>query len=115
VAIAPEGRESLSGALEEGTRGAAYLALKAGVPVLPITMTGTENRAVYGSLKRFRRAEISLTVGLPFYLDAADDQRQVLQRGTQKIMQKLAEQLPEEYRGFYRSDDSKGMLESEDI
>ena len=28
VAIAPEGRESLTGALEEGTGGAAYLALR---------------------------------------------------------------------------------------
>ena len=32
VLIAPEGRESVSGALEPGTEGAAYLALQAGVP-----------------------------------------------------------------------------------
>ena len=114
VAIAPEGRESLSGALEEGTRGAAYLALQAGVPVLPVTLTGTENRRVYSNLKRFRRTEISLTIGQPFYLDPADDQRHAVQQGTQKIMRRLADQLPEEYRGFYRSDHSDGMLESED-
>jgi len=114
VAIAPEGRESLSGALEEGTRGAAYLALKAGVPVLPVTLTGTENRLVYGNLKRFRRAEISVAVGEPFYLHPADNQRHAVHQGTQEIMRKLADQLPEEYRGFYRSDHSDGMLESED-
>jgi 1-acyl-sn-glycerol-3-phosphate acyltransferase len=114
VAIAPEGRESLSGALEEGTRGAAFLALKAGVPVLPVTLTGTENWRVYGNLKRFKRTEISLTVGEPFYLDRAGDQRQALQQGTLKIMRKLADQLPEEYRGYYRSGESDGMLTTED-
>lgn len=102
VVIAPEGRESLSGALEEGTRGAAYLALKAGVPVVPVTVTGTENRRVYGSLKRLRRAEITLTVGKAFRLEPASDQRQALAQGTLKIMRRLAEQLPEEYRGYYR-------------
>jgi 1-acyl-sn-glycerol-3-phosphate acyltransferase len=106
VTIAPEGRESLSGALEEGTRGAAYLALKASVPVIPVTVTGTENRQVYGNIKRFKRTEITLTVGQPFRLDPAPDQKQALQQGTLKIMHKLAEQLPVEYRGYYSSDES---------
>ena len=47
VAIAPEGRESLTGALEEGTGGAAYLALKTDAPIIPVTFTGTENKRVY--------------------------------------------------------------------
>lgn len=117
VTIAPEGRESLSGALEEGTRGAAYLALKAGVPVIPVTVTGTENRQVYGNIKRFKRTEITLTVGRPFRLEQAPDQKQALQLGTLKIMRKLAEQLPEKYRGYYRSaenlDNEAGMVETD--
>jgi 1-acyl-sn-glycerol-3-phosphate acyltransferase len=114
VTIAPEGRESLSGALEEGTRGAAYLALKAGVPVIPVTLTGTENWRVYGNLKRFRRTEMSVTVGQPFYLDVPGNQRQAQEQGTLQIMRKLAEQLPEEYRGVYRSGEGDGMLGIED-
>jgi 1-acyl-sn-glycerol-3-phosphate acyltransferase len=102
IVIAPEGRESVTGALEEGTRGAAYLALKSGAPIVPITVTGTENRNVYGNLKRFKRTRISLRVGKPFTLESAGDQRQAIQQGTLKIMQTLADQLPEEYRGFYR-------------
>lgn len=117
VTIAPEGRESLSGALEEGTRGAAYLALKAGVPVIPVTVTGTENQQVYGNIKRFKRTEITLTVGQPFRLEPAPDQKQALQQGTLKIMRKLAEQLPEKYRGYYRSaenlDNDAGMVEAD--
>jgi 1-acyl-sn-glycerol-3-phosphate acyltransferase len=102
VTIAPEGREGVTGALEEGTRGAAYLAMKAGVPVVPVTVTGTENWRVYGNLKRFRRTEMSVTVGQPFYLDADGNQRQAQEQGTLQIMRKLAEQLPEGYRGFSR-------------
>src|SRR4030067_146028 len=46
VGIAPEGRESLTGSLEEGTGGAAYLALKADGPILPVTFTGTQKATV---------------------------------------------------------------------
>jgi 1-acyl-sn-glycerol-3-phosphate acyltransferase len=101
IAIAPEGRESVTGKLEEGTHGAAYLALKSGAPILPVTFTGTENRLVYGSLKRLRRAEITLTVGKPFHLQPGDDWRQAIDQGTEQIMRTLAEQLPPEYRGVY--------------
>jgi 1-acyl-sn-glycerol-3-phosphate acyltransferase len=101
VAIAPEGRESLTGSLEAGTGGAAYLALKAGVPVVPITFTGTENWRVYGNLKRLRRTRITVTVGEPFVLAPLEDFKEAVERGTQVIMQTLAAQLPEGYRGIY--------------
>lgn len=104
IAIAPEGRESVTGMLEEGTPGAAYLALKAGVPILPVTFTGTENKRLYGNLKRLRRTEISLTVGKPFRLEQQGDWRQAVEQGTQEIMLTLAEQLPPEYRGVYLND-----------
>lgn len=102
IGIAPEGRESLIGGLEEGTGGAAYLASKADVPVIPITFTGTENWRVYGNLKRFRRTDVTLTIGRPFKLEQFPDRREEIARGTQKIMLTLAAQLPEEYRGIYQ-------------
>lgn len=102
IVIAPEGRESLSGALEEGTNGAAYLALKAGVPVLPVTLTGTENTRIFGNLKRLRRTPVTMTVGRPFYLEAEGDRQIAIERGTEKIMRALAGQLPPEYRGVYQ-------------
>lgn len=107
VAIAPEARESLTGSLEEGTGGAAYLALKASVPVVPITFTGTENWRVYGDLKRFRRTPVTVTVGKPFRLAPYPDFREAVEKGTERIMRTLARQLPLEYRGIYQ-------LESED-
>jgi len=107
VGIAPEGRESLSGALEEGTGGAAYLALKSGAPVIPVTFTGTENERVYGNLKRLRRTEVTLQLGAPFHLKNTGDLRQSIQLGTNQIMRVLADQLPPEYRGVYRLDDKR--------
>jgi 1-acyl-sn-glycerol-3-phosphate acyltransferase len=94
----------VTGKLEEGTNGAAYLALKSGAPILPATFTGTENRNVYGSLKRLRRAKIRLRVGKPFYLQPSDDWRQAVAQGTEQIMLTLAEQLPPDYRGVYLND-----------
>ncbi len=101
VAIAPEGRESTSGALEEGTGGAAYLALKAEVPVLPIVLMGTENENIYPSLKRLSRSQVSVKIGKAYRLDYSGNLRQAVEAGTEKIMLSLAELLPPEYRGVY--------------
>jgi 1-acyl-sn-glycerol-3-phosphate acyltransferase len=102
VGIAPEGRESVTGGLEEGTGGAAYIALKANVPLVPVTFTGTENNRIYPNLKLLRRTEVSITIGPIFQLERLPDRREAIRLGTQKIMLKLAEQLPHEYRGIYQ-------------
>ena len=114
VGIAPEGRESLTGALEEGIHGAAYLALKAGVPVLPITFTGTENARIYGNMKHLRRTRVTVTIGPLFHLDDLPDRRRALQQGTQKVMSVLASQLPSQYQGVYQFMANKGVEEQDD-
>jgi 1-acyl-sn-glycerol-3-phosphate acyltransferase len=101
LAIAPEGRQSVIGGLEEGTEGAAFLALKSGAPVVPVAMTGTENSNVYGHMRMLKRAPVTLTVGKPFFLQENANHRQALREGTQRIMQSLAELLPPAYRGTY--------------
>ena len=101
VGIAPEGRESLTGSLEEGTGGAAYLALKADAPIVPVTITGTENTRIYSNMKRLRRTVVVLKIGPLFRLEPHPDFRQAIRTGTDIIMHKLASQLPSEYRGVY--------------
>ncbi len=102
IVIAPEGRYSLTGVLEEGTHGAAFLAYKSGAAILPITITGTTNENVYGRMKKFRRAHVHVKVGKMFKLAAQDLGRQeAVAQGTQQIMQALADLLPEKYRGAY--------------
>ena len=101
LAIAPEGRQSLDGGLEEGTEGAAFLALKSGAPVVPVGMTGTENENIYNG-KFWKRAKVTLAVGKPFYLNKYDDRQTMLREGTKQVMQSLADLLPEDYRGNFR-------------
>jgi 1-acyl-sn-glycerol-3-phosphate acyltransferase len=102
VAIAPEGRESLSGEMEAGLGGAAYLAIKAGVGVIPIGFTGTKNSDIYGKIKHFKKADVTMRVGKMFHLEEHELKRNEIRLGTLKIMKKIAEQIPPEYRGVYK-------------
>lgn len=99
LAIAPEGRESRTGALEAGTSGAAFLALRAGAPLLPVGIAGTED--VLPALRRLRRARVQMQIGPSFRLESTGDRRADLQRGTETIMRTLAALLPKDYRGIY--------------
>ncbi len=109
LVIAPEGRYSVTGVLEEGSGGAAFLAYKSGAPILPIAVTGTENENVYGHLKRFRRARVHVKVGKMFRLDEqaggvlseSKGRQEAAAQGTRQIMAALANLLPEKYRGEY--------------
>ncbi len=102
IVIAPEGRYSITGALEEGSGGAAFLAYKSGASILPIAITGTENEIVYGHMKRFRRARVHVKVGKMFRLaEQVSDRQEAVSLGTRQIMQALASLLPEKYRGAY--------------
>jgi 1-acyl-sn-glycerol-3-phosphate acyltransferase len=96
--IAPEGRESLSGALERAKTGAAFLARLAGVPVVPVAITGTRWPQVLGAWRRLRRPVVTLTFGCPFRLPPEASRRVA----ADLIMRRIAELLPEEYRGVYR-------------
>ena len=101
IALAPEGREAVNGQLEEGTDGAAFLAMKSAVPIVPVAMTGTENEKIFNRLW-WQRARVTLTVGKPLYLQQQDDRQKMLREGTLRIMVALASLLPQSYRGNYK-------------
>jgi 1-acyl-sn-glycerol-3-phosphate acyltransferase len=101
ISIAPEGRESLIGALEGGTEGAAFLAWKAKVPIVPIAITGTSNDRLYHNMKHLKRTDVTMTVGESFLLPDIKDRKKAIQDGTRQIMESLARLLPEELRGKY--------------
>ena len=103
IVIAPEGRYSLIGGLEEGSQGAAYLAYKADVPIVPVVVIGTENEHIYGHLKRLQRAPVTFRVGKAFRIKQQANRREMRREGTRLIMDSLANLLPETYRGVYRS------------
>ena len=103
LAITPEGTRSKSGNLIEGKPGGIYLAWKAGVPILPAALTGTEDAVVVSRLKRFRRLDIKAAGGPVFTLPPAKgkDRDAVMQRYTDEVMCRIAALLPEERRGVY--------------
>lgn len=107
VTIAPEGRESLVGGLEQGLDGAAFLALRSDVPILPIAITGTEKPRIYRGLICWPRQPVSMTVGQSFRIVKSGDRRSDLKNGTDQIMRSLARLLPPEYQGVYRQVESE--------
>ena len=109
LSLAPEGRQSVTGALEEGEDGAAFLSMKSGAPIVPVALTGLENQNIYGHLKRWRRAPVTLSVGEPFFLqeNPQGDRQKMMREGTRQIMESLASLLPESYRGYYKSNPDK--------
>lgn len=103
LVIAPEGTRSKTEAMAEGKPGVAYLAMKAGVPIVPVALTGTEDRLVVEKLKRFKKSEIKITVGPRFALPPVKgkDRDLILHENTDEIMCRIGVLLPEKYRGVY--------------
>jgi 1-acyl-sn-glycerol-3-phosphate acyltransferase len=101
LGVAPEGTRARGPyALQKGKVGAAYLATRADVPIVPLGITGTEN--IKRDLPRLRRAYVRVVVGQPFRLPESGRVRsQKLHEYTDLIMYRIAELLPEEYRGVY--------------
>ncbi|MCX6080192.1 MAG: lysophospholipid acyltransferase family protein [Chloroflexi bacterium] len=101
--IAPEGTRSKVEALQEARPGAAFFASRSGLPIIPIALTGTEDRAVVDNLKHFRRSHITVQAGAPFTLANIKRQQndEALAGGTDEIMCRIGVMLPEKYRGFY--------------
>jgi 1-acyl-sn-glycerol-3-phosphate acyltransferase len=102
--ITPEGTRSRSGNLIEGKPGGMYLAWKAGVPVLPVAVTGTEDAVVAERLKHFKRLDIRIIAGQPFNLPQevkGSNREAVMQQYTDEVMCRIAALLPEQRRGVY--------------
>jgi 1-acyl-sn-glycerol-3-phosphate acyltransferase len=103
LVIAPEGTRSKTEALQEAKMGVAFLASKSGYPVLPVAVTGTEDRGIVENLKRFRRSKITATAAELMYIDIpkGKGREEALRQATDEIMCQIAALLPETYRGVY--------------
>jgi 1-acyl-sn-glycerol-3-phosphate acyltransferase len=103
LGVAPEGTRSPTGGLQKGKSGAAYMAFRTGVPLLPVAMTG--QKEVFPPWKRLRRAPVRVVFGplfepslpAPGGKASAADARAF----TEEIMYRLSAMLPPEYRGAY--------------
>ncbi len=104
LVIAPEGTRSKTEALQEGKPGVVFLATRAGVPILPVAVCGTEDRIILDNMKHFRRSVITAWVGKPFTMapiKGGQDREKVLREQTDELMCRIAMLLPEKYHGVY--------------
>jgi 1-acyl-sn-glycerol-3-phosphate acyltransferase len=103
MVIAPEGTRSRVGSMIEGRPGVSYLASKLGRPIIPVALAGTEDKVIFGNLKRLRRSHITITAGAAFSLPPLprENRDQALKQFTDEIMCRIAAMLPEKYRGVY--------------
>jgi 1-acyl-sn-glycerol-3-phosphate acyltransferase len=102
IGISPEGTRSKNAQLLEGKPGTALLALRAGVPILPVALSGTED--AFDKLKHFKKPHITAQFGklIPTQKLDRDNREEQLQKLTDEIMCQIAAMLPEHYHGFYK-------------
>ena len=114
VGIAPEGTRSRTKQLLQGKPGAALLAIRNQVQVIPTAVLGSTE--VTQSLLRLKKAQIEVRFGKPFLLPQVHDEKPTkdrLQQATDEIMCHIALLLPEERRGFYANFPRLKELEEE--
>jgi 1-acyl-sn-glycerol-3-phosphate acyltransferase len=95
MGMSPEGTRSRTGGLQAGHSGVAYLALKAGVPVIPVALWGVEK--IGRNARQLRRTEVCVRAGEAIMMDPALS----LEQNTERLMRAIAAMLPERYRGVY--------------
>ena len=113
IALFPEGTRS-PGAMRRAVPGVERLALKSQAPILPVGITGTEG------LQNWHRlcvpvSRIRLNIGQAFSLPAIEGRptREVLNGLNDMIMERVAQLLPESYRGVYANTDVPSPIEGE--
>ncbi|HTK08612.1 MAG TPA: lysophospholipid acyltransferase family protein [Ktedonobacteraceae bacterium] len=95
--IFPEGTRSKIGVLGKAYAGLGMIALRSGVPVIPVAVWGSEH-----ALKKFR-PDVTIQYGEPVILKPKGNKitRDDIESSTDEIMLRIAAMLPPHYRGAY--------------
>ncbi len=118
LGIYPEGVRSRTTALVKAHPGAGLIALQANSPVLPVAIYGTEFFPVNGEAPPRRPRElprgVTVHFGSPIRIpERVDGKRVTADEATHLIMVRIAELLPERYRGVYGNGVKEGMIPAE--
>ena len=103
ILIFPEGTRSRSGGMIQGRSGVYLISKLAGVKIIPLGITGTEKClpiAMEGKMSKesFVYSKVTVKFGQSFYAEEFKD----LDEPISGMMNKIAELLPIEYRGYYK-------------
>lgn len=96
--IFPEGTRSRSHTLAKAHAGLGMIALRSGVPVIPVAIWGSED-----VLKKFG-ARVTISYGEPIVFKPKGKKvtREDIDNATTEVMQHIAAMLPPNYRGVYQ-------------
>jgi 1-acyl-sn-glycerol-3-phosphate acyltransferase len=116
VGIFPEGTRSLDGRLYRGRTGVARLAMEAGVPVVPIGITGTPSVQPHGHLmprlSARKDAKVTLTFGAALDFTDRSDDMSSMRAITDEIMEAIQKLSGQEYTGRYAPSKKKPTAET---
>ena len=108
----PEGTRSGASGLGRGEPGAALIAMRTNTPILPVAIWGTEGIKLPRDF--FRRKEVHIRYGEPFYLPRPERlTKKVVEDGAAIIMRRIAELLPQRYRGIYADTEPQAIATKE--
>ena len=113
--LAPEGTRSRVGALIKARDGAAYLASRANVPIVPVGMVNTD--LLGHNMAHLQRTHVETRIGAPFRLPETlhRPKGDELAACTHLIMIHIAALLPQRYWGFYADSPAlQSLLKGED-
>ena len=101
--VFPEGTVAREEQMITAHTGAAMLALRSGAPVLPIAHTGT--RRILRSLRTAWFPWVNIQIGTPFVPIVSEGvaRKAELKAVTLEIMRRIAEMIPPQQRGVYKS------------
>ena len=110
ILIFPEGTRSRVGSMIQAKNGIILIARMTGAPIVPLGLYGSEkllpvNQAGNMGSETFHKADVYIKVGKQFTLpERAEGQKkkEYEKHATTYLMKKIAELLPEEYRGVYK-------------
>jgi len=96
----PEGTRSRHPGLGKGHPGTAVIALRSGVPIVPVGVSGTEVVSLPSVF--LHRTRVRVAFGQPFTLPQGQRlTTELAEEGTERIMKEIAALLPEACRGAY--------------
>ena len=100
VVLFPEGTRSKTRTLAKGHAGLGMIALRSGVPVVPVAIWGSEN-----AFKKFG-TPITICYGEPMIFKPTGKKvtREDIDSATESVMHEIAAMIPPVYRGVYGED-----------
>ena len=114
IVLFPEGTRSHGEGMKRAHPGVAYLAARSQAPILPVAITGTEKIRGYWQMP-FPLCRVKVRIGQPFSLPVIEGKlsRPVLEHLADMIMQRIADILPEGYRGAYGTAEARRPVGSD--